>query len=788
MAIPLQVLIVEDSESDAALVIRLLQQAGYDTQHARVDTAEDMQAALMNSTWDIVLSDYSMPAFDAPRALAILQATQLDIPFIVVSGGIGEDIAVQLMKSGAHDYVMKDKLARLAPAVVRELRDAVSRRERVQVKLALLESQERYEALTSTSMDGFWVVDETGRLLEVNDAYCAMSGYSRSQLVGMHISELEQVEWPDPGTEGESQIESADWSHFETQHRRADGSPLDLAVNVTALRSRNYMIALFTDITERKAAERARVDAAIRWKFLIEQSRDGIVILNLEGQVVEANKSYADMLGYSVEEIRQLHVWDWDIKWSSEQLLKIISTVDAEGIHFETQHQRKDGCQLEVQISANGAVCGGQKLVFCVCRDVTERKLAQEALLRSETRFRTLYDSSSDAVMLVDDSGFFDCNESALRMFQCLSKDEFYAMQPADFSPAYQHCGTDSTLLSQSHIKQAMSEGSLRFEWMHKRVSTQEVFPAEVLLSRLYLDGRNVVQATVRDITERKQAEVELRQAQKLEGIGQLAAGIAHEINTPMQYVSDNTVFLKDSLDSLLNYAAMLEPLMEQVQAKNVDHEAVNRAVDIARQIDISYLINEIPPALEQTLEGIGRVTNIVRAMKEFSHPGSNEKSLIDLNKAIESTVTIARNEWKYVADVQTDLDPELPFLNCFAGDINQVILNLITNSAHSIAEVVRNQPGGKGLITISTQLRANQIELRVGDTGAGIPEAIKERVFEPFFTTKEIGKGTGQGLALAYAAIVRRHNGSISFEPNTGQGTTFIIHLPLASAIWSPQ
>lgn len=340
--------------------------------------------------------------------------------------------------------------------------------------------------------------------------------------------------------------------------------------------------------------------------------------------------------------------------------------------------------------------------------------------------------------------------------------------------------------LADQRIAQALEEGSLRFEWMHKRVDTQAVFPAEVLLSRMNLDGRNVVQATVRDITERKKAEVELRQAQKLEGIGQLAAGIAHEINTPMQYVSDNTIFLKESLDALLTYAAMFEPLMEQVQAKNVDHEAVTRAVEVARQIDIGYLISEIPPALEQTMEGIGRVTNIVRAMREFSHPGSNEKSLIDLNRAIESTITVSRNEWKYIAEIHTELDPQLPSFNCYPGEINQVILNLITNSAHAITELLHDQPNTKGLITISTLLRGNQIELRVSDTGTGINEAIKERVFEPFFTTKEIGKGTGQGLAIAYAAIVKRHGGSISFESNNGQGTTFTIRLPLESTMGS--
>jgi two-component system, NtrC family, sensor kinase len=284
----------------------------------------------------------------------------------------------------------------------------------------------------------------------------------------------------------------------------------------------------------------------------------------------------------------------------------------------------------------------------------------------------------------------------------------------------------------------------------------------------------------IRDMTERARQERELRQAQKLEAIGRLAAGIAHEINTPMQYVSDNTIFLKDSMNSLLKYAEMFELLMSQVQAGEVDRETLAGAIEIAREIEVGYLIREIPQALDQTLEGIGRVTKIVRAMKEFSHPGSDEKTLIDLNKAIESTITVARNEWKLVADVRTDLDLQLPPLYCFPGDINQVILNLVTNAAHSIADVVRNQPDVKGLIIVSTRLAGDKVELRVSDTGAGIPEAIRDRVFEPFFTTKEIGKGTGQGLAQVHAAIVGRHGGSITFEANGDRGTTFVILLPL--------
>jgi signal transduction histidine kinase len=193
-------------------------------------------------------------------------------------------------------------------------------------------------------------------------------------------------------------------------------------------------------------------------------------------------------------------------------------------------------------------------------------------------------------------------------------------------------------------------------------------------------------------------------------------------------------------------------------------------------------LFEQIPAAIAETLEGVDRVTKIVRAMKEFSHPGGREKSAADLNQAIESTTIVARNEWKYVADLKLELEPELPPVPCFLGEFNQCLLNLIVNAAHAIGDVVKNNPGTKGLITVQTRRDGEHIEVRVRDTGTGIPEAVRSKIFEPFFTTKDVGKGTGQGLAMVYGCIVKRHAGTVTFETEVGKGTTFIIRLPLNS------
>ncbi|MCP9447511.1 MAG: HAMP domain-containing histidine kinase [Nitrospira sp.] len=198
-----------------------------------------------------------------------------------------------------------------------------------------------------------------------------------------------------------------------------------------------------------------------------------------------------------------------------------------------------------------------------------------------------------------------------------------------------------------------------------------------------------------------------------------------------------------------------------------------------AQRADLDYVTEEIPRAIAQTMEGVDRVAKIVRAMKDFAHPGGDEKAFGDLNKAIESTVTVTRNEWKYVADLKTDLAPDLPLVPCLLSEFNQVIMNMIVNAAHAIGDVVKGT-GRKGVIAITSRRDGQFAEIRIADTGTGIPEQIRHKIFDPFFTTKEVGKGTGQGLAIARSVVVDKHRGSITVESEVGKGTTFIVRLPL--------
>jgi len=274
--------------------------------------------------------------------------------------------------------------------------------------------------------------------------------------------------------------------------------------------------------------------------------------------------------------------------------------------------------------------------------------------------------------------------------------------------------------------------------------------------------------------------EIQLRHAQKLESVGQLAAGIAHEVNTPAQYIGDNIRFLRESFAQLTPLLRQHERLLRAVKENSVPPELIAELDQSLRESDLEFLIAETPRAIEQSLEGVNCVTRIVHSMRDFSHPGSGEKIPTDLNQAVESTLTVAANEWKYVANIVKDFQPGLPRVPCLPGELNQVILNLVVNAARAIAAVTVGDPRNKGTITIVTRRDGDWVEIQVADTGAGIPEAIRDKVFDPFFTTRPMGEGTGQGLAIARNLIVGRHNGTLTFQSQEGVGTVFTIRLPI--------
>jgi signal transduction histidine kinase len=269
-----------------------------------------------------------------------------------------------------------------------------------------------------------------------------------------------------------------------------------------------------------------------------------------------------------------------------------------------------------------------------------------------------------------------------------------------------------------------------------------------------------------------------MSQAQKLESVGRLAAGVAHEINTPVQFVSDNVQFVRASLPQIAAVIHAFRNLQQTVQSGGDVAGAASLAGAADKAADLDYIMENAPLAIESAIDGLGRIATIVRSMKEFAHPDQAAKSLADLNQAIRGTLVIAHNEYKYVAELDAQYG-ELPAVPCYLGEINQVILNLLVNAAHAISDVVKDT-ASLGKLTVRTRLDGAAVEISISDTGTGIPEAARDKIFDPFFTTKEVGRGTGQGLAIARSVIVNKHGGTLRFETECGKGTTFIIRLPI--------
>ncbi|HEV2693187.1 MAG TPA: PAS domain-containing protein [Verrucomicrobiae bacterium] len=520
----------------------------------------------------------------------------------------------------------------------------------------------------------------------------------------------------------------------------------------------------------------------------LEAAVNGVVITQCDGKILWVNQAFTRLTGYEAAEVtgRTTAILKSGHQ-SREFYTDMWNTVLAGGAwHGELINRRKDGSHYyeEMTITPVRSAQGNIENFIAIKQDISDRKKFEHMLATERDLLQSLMDNLPDHIYFKDtESRFTRINHAHASYLGLDHPEKAIGKTDADYFPmrvARQKLVDERRLLITGEPILGLIE-EINHAGKKSVISSTKVPIHDEAgnISGLVGISRDITAYRTAEV-ERQMMELQLRQAQKLESIGQLAAGIAHEINTPIQYVGDNTRFLKDAFGSITKILRSQEELLDAAENNALTPELLARNKTLTAESDLTYLRAQIPQAMADSLDGIDRVSKIVRAMKEFSHPGGREKCLANLNKAIESSVTVAGNEWKYVADMVTDLQPDLPFVPCFLGEFNQCILNLVVNAAHAIGDANRHKPGVKGCITIRTRRESDQVEVRISDTGTGIPEAHREKIFEPFFTTKGVGKGTGQGLSLVYGNIVKRHGGTVGFETETGRGTTFIIRLPL--------
>jgi two-component system, NtrC family, sensor kinase len=528
--------------------------------------------------------------------------------------------------------------------------------------------------------------------------------------------------------------------------------------------------------------EQQRLDSHLA--VISAAAKDGIVMMNGRGTITHWNEAAEVLFGYSRSEaigqilhtlvtpprFRDAHNQAFPRFQTSGEGAAVGQTLELSALH-------KSGREFPIELSLSAARIDDEWCAVGIVRDITERKrMADDA--REATEFLTaVLNAIPLPVFSKDTEGRFTGVNPAFEQFFGRSQASILGKTGFDLWPpdhAAVHRAKDLRLMQEQGISVYDAEV----------IDGQSASHHVEIHKATFTDGNDRVRGVIgamRDLTERRRMETELGHARKLEAVGQLAAGIAHEINTPTQYVGDSVGFLQDAFGGLLAVNRHYHELLAAVRQAGGHDALVQSVTEAEAEADLDYLEAHVPDSLRRCLDGIARISTIVGAMKEFAHPDQREKTPADLNQAIQNTLVIANSEYKYVADVETDLGP-LPPVLCHVGDLNQVFLNLIVNAAHAIADVVAGT-GDRGRIRVTTRAEGEWVRIDVADSGGGIPEAIRHRVFEPFFTTKEVGKGSGQGLAIAHSVVVDKHRGALTFETAPGVGTTFTIRLPIDGA-----
>jgi len=755
MSTPLRVLIVEDSEDDAILMLHELRRAGYEPTSERVDTPEAMNAALDHQTWDIVLSDYAMPCFSMPAALAMVKEKGLDLPFIIVSGAIGEEAAVAAMRAGAHDYVMKDNLARLAPAIERELREAEVRREHKRVEQALRESEEHYSALVGNLTDAVFQF-KGGVVIWCNDRVEEIYGYPKDEILGKNASFFypSDISPSEFTTRVAAAIKQRGFFRSTSKFQKKDGSLVDIEYSLSQIPGKDpvEMVAVARDVSERKQAEEALRRSEEHFRSLIENAQDAIVILNDDGTIRYESPSMERMTGREAKHRIGRDPFEFSHPDDIPNVIETFSQLlenQTINVHTELRLRHDDGSWRTFEVVAtnlldNAAVAG----VVLNLRDITERKRAEEALQESEERYRMLAENITDVILTMDMNLRFTYVSPSVTRMRGYSVEEAIALTleetlaPASFEVALK------ALAEEMAIEKMEQKDLTRSRKIEVELYCKDRFTIWGEAEMTFLrdpDGQAVgILGVVRDITERKKADEErkrleqqLQLAGRMAAVGELAAGVAHELNNPLAAVQAFAQFLadKDNLDKTIKS----------------DVETIYREAQRATRI----------------------TTNLLR----FARRQKPEKHLISINETLERSLQLHAYRMKLSnIEVLAEPDPDLPMTMADSDQMHQVFVNIITNAEQAMTEA-----HSKGKLRVKTQRVGEMIRIAFTDDGPGISEDSLKRIFDPFFTTKEVGGGTGLGLSICYG-VVEEHGGHMYARSKPGKGATFVVELPIAS------
>lgn len=798
---PLKILVVDDDEEDIFILVEMIVEV-LRSPAPQIDSITTLKEAfhrLETENYDLCFVDYRLGSDDGKDLLKFVKKKGIPLPVILLTGLGSQEIAVEAMKSGATDYLSKNKLS--SESLSKSIRYALELYKeeelRKQVEDKLLKTNRFLASILNSPTDlSIISTDLEGKILLWNKGAEDLLEYKAQEMI-----ERQNIRVLYP-KEGKTRGKIQEAISYVTAKKKAvvikieeltkSGKKIWLKLTLSPLYDKTGTVTGFLgvgeNITQQKRAEDELRSSEERFRSVVTHIMEGIITINQAGLIRFINPAAEKIFGYPKKEvlgknINLLMPEPYRSKHDSFIARYLLTGQNRSiGKTREFSGLRRNGEIFPMELSTSEMRVRKELSFIGIVRDISERKEAENALRKSEERARMIIDTAPDAFVALDTDGkIMEWNMRAETMFgwkRLEARGKVWAdlVIPEEKREAH---ARELKSIRETEPGKVLGQ-SLDMYVLHR---DGHEFPVEISLSFLQFMDQSIFNVFIHDVTERKAIQTQLNHAQKMESIGQLAAGIAHEINTPMQFIGDNIRFLQDSFQDLLELQEAHNKLIDvSKREKPLPWKIVEKVETLSKDVDKDFLMEEIPQAIQQSMEGVERVTNIVRAMKEFSHPGSEEKIPIDINTAIDTTLTVTRNEWKYVAEIVRDFDPGLPPVPCYVNDFNQAILNTIINAAHAIEHVVQGKESNKGTITVRTLGKGDWVEIHIEDTGTGIPENIKSRIFDPFFTTKEVGKGTGQGLAIVHGVVVKKHGGTVSLKTQEGKGTTFVFRLPVFS------